>query len=287
MSKTSLLKKLVNEQKILLAPGTHDALSARIIEKAGFQAVYMTGYGQSASVLGKPDIGLLSMAEMADRARKIVSAVDIPVIADGDTGFGNAVNVMRTVEDYEQAGVAAIQLEDQVFPKKCGHMTGREVVPLEEMLGKIEAAIKARSDDDFQIIARTDARTTHGLDEALRRARAFEEAGADIIFLESPESIDEMKQINSELTKPTLANMVEGGRTPIVPADQLQEMGFQLVIYPTASIYAASKAVTDLMKHLWEKGSTKGFEQMIAFAEFNELVGLSHFRELERKYVRR
>lgn len=287
MSKTSLLKKLVNEQKILLAPGTHDALSARIIEKAGFQAVYMTGYGQSASVLGKPDIGLLSMAEMADRARKIVSAVDIPVIADGDTGFGNAVNVMRTVEDYEQAGVAAIQLEDQVFPKKCGHMTGREVVPLEEMLGKIEAAIKARSDDDFQIIARTDARTTHGLDEALRRARAFEEAGADIIFLESPESIDEMKQINSELTKPTLANMVEGGRTPIVPADQLQEMGFQLVIYPTASIYAASKAVTDLMKHLWEKGSTKGFEQMIAFAEFNELVGLSDFRELERKYVRR
>ncbi len=287
MSKASLLKKLVNEQKILLAPGTHDALSARIIEKAGFQAVYMTGYGQSASVLGKPDIGLLSMAEMADRARKIVSAVDIPVIADGDTGFGNAVNVMRTVEDYEQAGVAAIQLEDQVFPKKCGHMTGREVVPLEEMLGKIEAAIKARSDDDFQIIARTDARTTHGLDEALRRARAFEEAGADIIFLESPESIDEMKQINSELTKPTLANMVEGGRTPIVPADQLQEMGFQLVIYPTASIYAASKAVTDLMKHLWEKGSTKGFEQMIAFAEFNELVGLSDFRELERKYVRR
>lgn len=287
MSKAGLLKKLINEQKILLAPGTHDALSARIIEKAGFQAVYMTGYGQSASVLGKPDIGLLSMAEMADRARKIVSAVDIPVIADGDTGFGNAVNVMRTVEDYEQAGVAAIQLEDQVFPKKCGHMTGRELVPLEEMLGKIEAAIKARSDDNFQIIARTDARTTHGLDEALRRARAFEEAGADIIFLESPESIDEMKQINHDLTKPTLANMVEGGRTPIVPADQLQEMGFQLVIYPTASIYAASKAVTDLMKHLWEKGSTKDFEQMMAFAEFNELVGLSEFRELERKYVRR
>jgi methylisocitrate lyase len=287
LKKTTLLKKLVNDREILVAPGAHDALTARIIEKVGFKAVYMTGYGQAASVLGKPDVGLLTMTEMVDRARKIASAVDIPVIADADTGFGNAVNVMRTVEEYEAAGVAAIQLEDQVMPKKCGHMMGRQVISINEMVGKIEAAIKARSDEDFQIIARTDARTAHGFEEALKRAKAYAEAGADIIFLESPESEEEMIMLNNYLKVPTLANMVEGGRTPMYSAQRLQEMGFNIVIFPTSSTYTTSKALIDLMCELKKKGTTMGYlEKMIKFSEFNELIGLSEIRELEREFVR-
>lgn len=287
MKKTTLLKKLVNDREILVAPGAHDALTARIIEKVGFKAVYMTGYGQAASILGKPDVGLLTMTEMVDRARKIVSAVDIPVIADADTGFGNAINVMRTVEEYEAAGVAAIQLEDQVMPKKCGHMTGRQVISINEMVGKIEAAIKARNDEDFQIIARTDARTAYGFEEALKRAKAYAEAGADIIFLESPESEEEMIRLNEVLDVPTLANMVEGGRTPMYSAQRLQEMGFNIVIFPTSSTYTISKAVVDLMRELIQKGSTIGYlENMIKFSEFNELVGLSEIRRLEKEFVR-
>ncbi|NPV43337.1 MAG: isocitrate lyase/PEP mutase family protein [Firmicutes bacterium] len=287
MKKTTLLKKLVNDSEILIAPGAHDALTAKIIEKTGFKAVYMTGYGQAASVLGKPDVGLLTMTEMVDRARKIASAVNIPVIADADTGFGNAINVMRTVEEYEAAGVAAIQLEDQVMPKKCGHMTGRQVISVNEMVGKIEAAIKARSDQDFQIIARTDARTTHGFDEALKRAKAYAEAGADIIFLESPESEEEMIMLNKYLKVPTLANMVEGGRTPMYSAQRLQEMGYNIVIFPTSSTYTTSKALIDLMNELMKKGTTMDYlEKMIKFSEFNELVGLSEIRELEKEFVR-
>jgi methylisocitrate lyase len=287
LKKTTLLKKLVNDREILVAPGAHDALTARIIEKVGFKAVYMTGYGQAASVLGKPDVGLLTMTEMVDRARKIASAVDIPVIADADTGFGNAVNVMRTVEEYEAAGVAAIQLEDQVMPKKCGHMMGRQVISINEMVGKIEAAIKARSDEDFQIIARTDARTAHGFEEALKRAKAYAEAGADIIFLESPESEEEMIMLNNYLKVPTLANMVEGGRTPMYSAQRLQEMGYNIVIFPTSSTYTTSKALIDLMNELMKKGTTMDYlEKMIKFSEFNELVGLSEIRELEKEFVR-
>jgi methylisocitrate lyase len=287
LKKTTLLKKLVNDSEILIAPGAHDALTAKIIEKTGFKAVYMTGYGQAASVLGKPDVGLLTMTEMVDRARKIASAVYIPVIADADTGFGNAINVMRTVEEYEAAGVAAIQLEDQVMPKKCGHMTGRQVISVNEMVGKIEAAIKARSDQDFQIIARTDARTTHGFEEALKRAKAYAEAGADIIFLESPESEEEMIMLNKYLKVPTLANMVEGGRTPMYSAQRLQEMGYNIVIFPTSSTYTTSKALIDLMNELMKKGTTMGYlEKMIKFSEFNELVGLSEIRELEKEFVR-
>ena len=201
----------------------------------------MTGYGQAAS-FGKPDVGLLTMTEMADRARKFAQAVDLPVIADGDTGFGNAVNVIRTVREYEQAGVAAIQLEDQVAPKKCGHMNGRQVVPMEEMLGKIEAAKYARKDKDFIIIARTDARTSLGFEEALKRAKAYADAGADVIFFESPESEEEMRKLNEELKAPTLANMVEGGRTPLFSAKELEEMGYSIVIFPTSSVYVTSKA---------------------------------------------
>lgn len=282
-----MLRQLLNAKEILVAPGAHDALTARVIEKSGFKAVYMTGYGQAASVLGKPDIGLLSMTEMLDRARKFASAVNIPVIADGDTGFGNAITVMRTVEEYEAAGVAAIQLEDQIAPKRCGHMLGRKVVSMEEMVGKIEAAKAARKDPDFVIIARTDARTVHGIDEAIKRAKAYEAAGADVIFVESVENEEEMKRVHSEIKVPTLANMVEGGRTPLLTNKKLEEIGYSLVIYPTASTYVAAKAMFDLMEALKVNGTTaKSIDKMITFPDFNDLVGLGEFAELENKYVR-
>lgn len=287
MKTTTMLRQLLKQKEILVAPGAHDALTARVIEKSGFKAVYMTGYGQAASVLGKPDIGLLSMTEMLDRARKLASAVNIPVIADGDTGFGNAITVMRTVEEYEAAGVAAIQLEDQVAPKRCGHMLGRKVVSLEEMVGKIRAAVAARKDPDFVIIARTDARTVLGIDEAIRRAKAYEEAGADVIFVESVESVEEMKRVNSEIKVPTLANMVEGGRTPLLTNKELEEIGYSLVIYPTASTYVTAKAMFGLMEELKANGTTaKSFDKMITFADFNDLVGLGEYQKLEAEYVR-
>ncbi len=287
MRQTSVLRQLLAGQGIVVAPGAHDALTAKIIEKVGFPAVYMTGYGQAASHLGKPDVGLLTMSEMVSRAANIVEAVGIPVIADADTGFGNAINVMRTVREYEKAGVAAIQLEDQVAPKKCGHMTGRQVVPQAEMVGKIKAAVDARRDADLVIIARTDARTVHGLDEALTRAKAYEEAGADILFVESPESIEEMKRITAGFTVPVLANMVEGGRTPLLPVPELAAIGYQLVIYPTASTYTVTLAITRLMEQLKATGTTAGMlDQMIAFSEFNELIGLPQIRETEAVYVK-
>ncbi|MDF2876267.1 MAG: dml [Sporomusa sp.] len=287
MRQTSVLRQLLASEGIIVAPGAHDALTAKIIEKTGFPAVYMTGYGQAASHLGKPDVGLLTMTEMVARAANIVEAVNIPVIADADTGFGNAINVMRTVREYEKAGVAAIQLEDQVAPKKCGHMIGRQVVPQAEMVGKIKAAADARRDKDLVIIARTDARTVHGIEEAMARAKAYEEAGADILFIESPESLEEMKRITSAFTVPVLANMVEGGRTPLVPVPELAAIGYNIVIYPTASTYTMTLAITQLMENLKRTGTTAGMlDQMVTFTEFNELIGLPQIRETENTYVK-
>ncbi|MBP2641287.1 MAG: phosphonomutase-like enzyme [Firmicutes bacterium] len=286
MKKTTQLRQLLKAKEILVAPGAHDALSARIIDKAGFNAIYFTGYGQAASYLGTPDVGLLTMTEMATRVRNFAAAVNIPVIADGDTGFGNAINVMRTVREYEAAGAAAIQLEDQVAPKKCGHMLGRKVVPMEEMVGKIKAAVAARQDPDFVIIARTDSRTLFGIDEAIRRGKAYEAAGADVLFIESPESIEEMKMITSSFSIPVLANMVEGGRTPMLNDETLQELGYNLVIYPTASTYVTAWAITKLMNELKAKGTTEGMiSEMLPFGEFNELIGLTEIRALENTYL--
>lgn len=286
MNKGKKLRELLAAKEILVAPGAHDVLTAKVIEKTGFSAVYMTGYGQAASHLGTPDVGLLTMTEMLARANNFASAVDIPVIADGDTGFGNAVNVMRTVRQYEMAGVAAIQLEDQVAPKKCGHMTGRQVIPMEEMVGKIKAAVEARQNPDFVIIARTDARTIHGIEEAIRRGKAYEEAGADVIFIESPESVEEMKMITSSFKVPVLANMVEGGRTPLLPANELESIGYNLVIFPTASTYITAQAMKNLMEELKAKGTTEDLmDQMIPFPEFNKMIGLPEIREIEAKFV--
>ncbi|ADE57436.1 MAG: oxaloacetate decarboxylase [Aminobacterium colombiense] len=279
------LRKLLSRKEILVVPGVHDGLTARIVEIEGFNALYMTGYGTSASMLGKPDVGLLTLTEMAARASRLVDAVDIPVIADADTGYGNAVNVTRTVREYEKAGVACLQLEDQVAPKKCGHMLGREIISIEEMTGKIKAACDARQDDELLIMARTDARTSFGIKEAIERGKAYEEAGADIIFIESPETEEEMKQITSSFSVPVLANMVEHGRTPFLPVSALEEIGYDLVIFPVTSTYVIAKAVSEVMKVLKETGSTGNIvDKMIAFEEFNKLIGLPAICEIEKRY---
>ena len=279
------IRELFATKKTIIAPGAHDMLTAKIIGKLGFDAVYMTGYGQSASHLGKPDVGLMTMSEMVARAANMVECSGVPVVADADTGFGNAVNVMRTVREYEKAGVAVIQLEDQVMPKKCGHMIGREVVSMEEMVGKIKAACDARQ-GDMMIMARTDARTVHGIDVALERAHAYKEAGADIIFVESPESEAEMRRINEELPGVlTLANMVEGGRTPKFTYDKQSDFGYNLVIYPTASVYVTTKAMVDLWEGLKADKTTETMmDRMIDFPKFNEIIGLPEIRAIEANY---
>ena len=286
MRKTTQLKQLLKAKKLLVAPGAYDVLSAKIIEKAGFEAVYMTGYGTSASVLGEPNVGLLTLSEMVKRAGDIANAVEVPVIADGDTGFGNPLNVRRTVREYEKAGACAIQLEDQVAPKRCGHMLGREVIPMEEMVQKIKAAADTREDDDFVIIARTDARTNYGLDEALRRGKAYQEAGADVLFIESPESVDELRRINEAFPDtPTLANMIEGGRTPLPSLDELEKLGFGIAIFPLGPLYAAAKAVRAYVDELKTVKSTAGkVKDMITFEDFNRLIGLPEYNKLEERY---
>ena len=286
MKKTTRLKHLLQARKLLVAPGAYDALSARLIEQVGFDTVYMTGYGASASVLGQPDIGLLTLTEMVKRAGDIANAVQVPVIADGDTGFGNAINVRRTVREYEKAGVCAIQLEDQVSPKRCGHMLGREVIPKAEMVQKIKAAVDAREDDDFVIIGRTDARTHYGLEEAIARGKAYEEAGADVVFVESPENLDELRKISAAFPNtPTLANMIEGGRTPIPTFDELEQLGFAIALYPLGPLYAAARAVKSYLQALKAAGSPAGkIGEMITFDEFNQIVGLPEYHELETRF---
>jgi methylisocitrate lyase len=285
MKKTTQLRKLLSSGKIVVAPGAFNALSARIIEQAGFPAVYMTGYGASADLLGAPDYGLLTLTEMAHHAARMAQAVNVPLIADGDTGYGNAINVRRTIQEYERAGVAAIHLEDQVMPKRCGHMEGKHVIDAKDWAKKIEAAVDARTDGDFVIIARTDARAVYGLDEALSRAKMAVAAGADVIFVEAPQSVDELKKVADTIDVPVMANMIEHGKTPLLSVDELQELGYSLVIYPLATLYMATQAMREAVKELKDTGTTAGLvDRMLAFHEFNDLVGLKDFQALERKY---
>lgn len=280
------LRELLLKNEILVVPGAYDSLSAKIVEKAGFDAVYMTGFGASASLLGRPDVGLLTLPEMACHAANMVEAVNIPVIADADNGFGNAINVQRTVRLYEKAGVACIQIEDQVAPKKCGHMLGRQVISKDEMVGKIKAACDARRDDSLMIMARTDARTSMGIEEAIERGKAYEAAGADIIFIESPESIEEMKMITSSFNAPVIANMVERGRTPLLSAEELQEIGYDIAIFPVSSLLAATKAVFDMLEELKNRGTTAStVSRIFDFEAFNELVGLPDIKKAEKMYA--
>jgi 2-methylisocitrate lyase-like PEP mutase family enzyme len=273
-----------------MAPGAYDALSALLVEQAGFDAVYMTGFGTTAGLLGRPDVGLLTGSEMADNARRLVAATDLPVIADGDTGYGNAINVRRTVQVYEQAGVAAIQLEDQVTPKRCGHMAGKEIVPLAEMLGKIRAATDARSDPDFLIIARTDAMAVEGLDAAVERARAFADAGADLLFVEAPTSEADIERVAGRLAgvAPLVFNWAEGGKTPPLSLDRIAEFGFALVLYPIGTLLAATAGMRALLETLRKDGTPQAaLPGLPGFDEFTDLVGLPEVRELEQHYAGR
>ena len=258
MKPTKSLRKILAEEKTILVPGAYDALSAKILKQAGFRVVYMTGSGVTASLTGMPDVGILTMTEMVNQARNIVTAIDMPLICDADDGYGNPINVIRTVKEYERAGVAGIHIEDQVAPKKCGHFEGKQVIPAEEMVKKIEAAVYAREDEEFLLIARTDARSVKGLDEALKRARLYAEAGADMIFVEAPQSVDELKTISDKLSDISLlVNMVEGGKTPVLPFEDLKEMGFTIVLYPTSSIRAVARTLQQLAVHLCRHQDTK------------------------------
>jgi 2-methylisocitrate lyase-like PEP mutase family enzyme len=274
MRGVATLRELLDRPAPVVAPGAYDALSARLVEQAGFPAVYMTGFGASASLLGRPDVGLLSFGEMVDQARRLVQAVDVPVIADADDGYGNHLNVLRTVREYEAAGVAALHIEDQVAPKRCGHMAGKSVIAAREMVEKVRAAVTARR-GDLLLIARTDARAVHGLDDALERARAYRDAGADVLFVEAPESEREVEAIATAFPDtPLVFNSVDGGRTPQLPLDRLGELGYSLVLRPVATLFAAAQAVQRVL----HDGRTG-----LGFDEFTDLIGLPELQALEQR----
>jgi carboxyvinyl-carboxyphosphonate phosphorylmutase len=281
------LRQLLAGPDPVLAPGAFDALSARLVEAAGFPAVYMTGFGTSASRLGRPDVGLLTMTEMVDNARRIVEAVEVPVIADADTGYGNPINVIRTVREYERAGVAGIHLEDQVQPKKCGHFEGKQVIPAEEMVQKLRAAVQARSSDDFVIIARTDARAVEGLDRALERARRYREAGADVLFIEAPQSEGEIEAIAQAFPDvPLLFNWAEGGKTPPISYPRLRQLGFRLVIFPLSALLAATCAMREVLERIRSDGTPAGaLDRLLRFGAFTEWIGLPEIRDLEARFA--
>jgi methylisocitrate lyase len=286
MRRTTAFRRLIEAPEILLLPGVHDVLSARIAEQAGFRAITCGGYSASATLLGAPDTSQLSLTEMADHYARLCEAVALPVFGDGDTGFGNVTNAARTVRHYERAGLAGMFIEDQVFPKRCGHMAGKDVVPAAEMAGKLKAALDARSDPDFVIMARTDAVAVTGLEDALERMALYREVGADLLFVEAPRSVEDMRRICSELDGPCLANMIDGGQTPVLPLEELSGIGFAVATYPVAATYVVAKAMQDFMAHLVHNGTTIGYEDaMLRFDAFNRIVGLEGLREREEAYV--
>ncbi len=281
------LREMLNQEGMIRAPGAYDAWSARLVEKAGFPAAYMTGYGTSISLTGKPDIGLVTMTEMATHATNIASSINIPLIADADNGYGGVHNVIRVVQEYERGGVAAIQLEDQVFPKRCGHMEGKQVIPKDEMVAKIKAALHARKSENFVIIARTDARAVNSFDDAIDRSMAYAEAGADVIFFEAPQTPEELKKVAELIDKPLLANMVEKGKTPFLTGKELEAMGYKIAIYPASTMYAATKSILKLLQILKKTDTTEGYwNDMVGFPEFNELAGVEEYRQLEKEFLK-
>jgi len=255
------------------------------MEQAGFSAVFTSGFGLAASTLGMPDVGLLTMTETLDRVKRIVDAVSVPVVADMDTGYGNPLNVVRTVQECVRLGVAGIILEDQLWPKKCGHMEGKRVIPIEEHVQKIRAAAYAREGNQLVIIARTDAIAPEGFDEALRRGRAYSEAGADVVFVEAPQSMEQLRTVAGSFDAPVFANMVEGGKTPFLSAQELERIGFNMVVYPLSGLFAATRAMQNVAGHLKRTGTSEGFEQMASFSEFEKVIGLHDYNELEAKFA--
>jgi 2-methylisocitrate lyase-like PEP mutase family enzyme len=281
------LRELLALGQPVLAPGVYDALGARLVEEAGFEAVYMTGFGTAASKIGRPDVGLLTMSEMVDNARAIARACGLPVIADADTGYGNAINVVRTVHEFEQAGVAAIHIEDQVQPKRCGHLAGKQVVPVDEMLSKIRAAVAARATPELVLIARTDAAAVEGIGAAIDRARRYRDAGADVLFVEAATSEAEIERVASELADfPLLFNWAEGGKTPPISYDQLRDLGFAIVIFPVSTLLTATAAIRHALAQIKTAGTPAALlDQMPGFSAFLEFIGLGEILELERRFT--
>lgn len=284
MRTTTRLRQMLQAPGIIVAPGAYDGFSARLIEAAGYPAVYMTGAGTAASSLGQPDLGLATLTEMATHAAHLASCIGLPLIADADTGYGNVLNVVRTVREYERAGVAALHLEDQVAPKKCGHIAGKQVIPAREFADKIRAASEYRTDPDFVIIARTDARAVTGLDDAIARANLYAEAGADMIFLEAPQSEAEIARVAREVKAPLLSNMVAGGRTPAVKVADLERLGYKLVIFPGLCMAAAVTAIERALVRLRETGSDSPEGPVLGPMELFRRVGFDWWHGIEERF---
>jgi len=288
MKKTTQLRNLLNRPQILVLPGAYDALSARIIEMAGFDALVHTGYGTAASLLAQPDVGLINFREMCDRVRYISRAVEIPALADGDTGYGNPLNVFRTVKEYIWAGASGIFIEDQVWPKKCGHMFGKHVISTNEFIAKIRAASDARNEEDydFVIMARTDALAVNGLDDAIERANLCHEAGADIAFIEAFEKPEQLETAVKETTIPLVLNLVEGGLTPLVTVKEAETLGFKVVFFGLAPLYAAAKGMMDVLKELKENGTTRHcMDKMVDFSQFGDIVNEDRIKKMAAAYL--
>ncbi len=281
-----LLRERLQKPEILVLPGVYDALTAKVAAEVGFDALVMGGYSIAASRLGQPDVGYLSMTEMVQAVKCIVDATGLPVFADGDTGYGNALSVRRTMQEYEKAGAAAVLVEDQVWPKRCGHMAGKQVIDAGEHAKKITAARDARTDEDFLLIARTDARAVHGLDDAIERGKLYLDSGAEALFIEAPQDIGELETIAQTFPDTVLiANMIEGGRTPNLTAKDLENIGFKIVFWPCSALYVITQAFKEAMTVLHETGTTKGYEEkMMHFTDFNSFIGLDGYMELEKRY---
>ncbi|HEY7362890.1 MAG TPA: isocitrate lyase/PEP mutase family protein [Methylomirabilota bacterium] len=279
------LRALINQKTGLVVPGAYDAVSAKLVERAGFPAVYMTGYGTSASRLGLPDLGFAGLAEMVDHARNLASAVRIPLIADADTGYGNALSVRRTVREYEAAGVAALHIEDQVAPKRCGHLAGHQVIPRAEFAGKIRAAVEARTDPDLLVIARTDAISAVDFEEGLRRGEAAAKAGADVLFIEAPRTEEQVARIARELDTPLLYNYAPGGRSPLLPFATLRQLGYAVILLPVDTLLVASRAIADFLTELKARDDVGALaDRYLPFREFNDLIGVATHLALAERY---
>ncbi|RLA91880.1 MAG: carboxyvinyl-carboxyphosphonate phosphorylmutase [Deltaproteobacteria bacterium] len=277
----------MNQPKAIILPGVYDALTAILAERAGFRMIAHTGYGVAATLLGQPDVGLVCFKEMCDRVQYIARAVNIPVLADADTGYGNPINVFRTIKEFIKAGAAGLFIEDQVWPKRCGHLSGKQIISVDEMVSKIKAAVDARDKEDpnFVVGARTDAIATDGFNEAIRRAKAYRDAGADFIFIEAYENLEQMKSAIKEIKAPLLVNLIEGGKTPVINAKDAEDLGFKLIAFPLTSLWATTNAVNQIFKILKETGSAKQYlDKLIKWAEFNEIIGLPKIKEMEEKY---
>ncbi|MCG5061424.1 MAG: oxaloacetate decarboxylase [Limnoraphis sp. WC205] len=285
MSSRNQLRTRLEQTEIVVIPGVYDCLSAKIAEQLGFEVVATSGFGIAASTLGLPDYGFLTATEMFYSIGRITQSVNIPLIADLDTGYGNVLNVIRTVKEAVNLGVSGILLEDQEWPKKCGHFDGKRVIPTPEQVSKIQAAVEARGDSGLVIIGRTDARAPLGLEEAINRGLAYFEAGADVIFIEAPQSQDELVKIAEALPNiPLVANIIEGGRTPQLSAQELQQMGFKIVFFPLTGLFTVTKAMTDCLRHLKETGTTANLENLVSFQEFEKLIDVPKYRKIEQQF---